>query len=155
MSKVTVRIYGQEYTIAGERSEDEIKEIAAHVDEQMKAISKAVSDTSAGSLAVLSAVNISDQYFAVRRDLEKVKTEKEKIEADAAYYMSMWEKSKKNTRTSKDNVSELRDRIRDDSEKMQKLRDKCTEYENSFFDLQMENIKLKTELDSLDRKSVV
>ena len=35
-TKVKVRIYGQDYTIAGDREEETIKEIAAYVDEKMR-----------------------------------------------------------------------------------------------------------------------
>ncbi len=49
-------------------------------------------------------------------------------------------------------MSELQGRIKDDAARMKELRDKCSEYENSFFDLQMENIKLKNELDKLKAK---
>ena len=37
MNKVTVQIYGQDYTITGSRSESEIRKIADRVDQQMKA----------------------------------------------------------------------------------------------------------------------
>ena len=33
-NKVKVRIYGQEYTIAGEKDEETIRKIAGHVDER-------------------------------------------------------------------------------------------------------------------------
>ncbi len=149
MSKVTVKIYGQEYTISGDKSEEEIRNIAAHVDEQMKAVGKMTSDTSAGSLAVLASINIGEELFETRRELGKAMNENQKLQSDNAYYMNMWEKSKKATQQDRDVSSELRDRIKDDAEKMQKLREKCNEYESSFFDLQMENIKLKNELDRI------
>ena len=36
-NKVKVRIYGQEYTIAGEKDEESIKRIASHVNENWDA----------------------------------------------------------------------------------------------------------------------
>ena len=39
-SKVTVKIYGQDYTILGEKTEDEIVRIAEYVDNKMNLISR-------------------------------------------------------------------------------------------------------------------
>ena len=49
-NKVTVRIYGQEYTISGERDPETIQEIAAYVDEKMKEISKFTSSNNLTSI---------------------------------------------------------------------------------------------------------
>ena len=38
-----------------------------------------------------------------------------------------------------------------DGERFKQLEDKCAEYENQIFDLQMENIQLKSELEKLRR----
>ena len=35
-NKVNVRIYGQEYTIAGEKDEETIRKIASHVNDKMR-----------------------------------------------------------------------------------------------------------------------
>ena len=53
-NKVTVRIYGQEYTISGERDPETIQEIAAYVDEKMREISKFTASNKAGALATLA-----------------------------------------------------------------------------------------------------
>ena len=42
--KACVRIYGQDYTISGERDEKTIIKIAAYVDEKMREISKYFTD---------------------------------------------------------------------------------------------------------------
>ncbi|MDY6038804.1 MAG: cell division protein ZapA [Eubacterium sp.] len=152
MSKVNVKIYNQDYTIAGDCNEETIEKIANHVDEQMKMIARAGLDSSSGSVAVLAAVNITEELMLLRDEVVRLKGDNEKIKADMKYYMEMWEKSKKNSQSNKENVSELQGRIRDDAARMKELRDKCSEYENSFFDLQMENIKLKNELDKLKAK---
>ncbi len=149
MSKVTVKIYGQEYTITGETGEEEIKTIAAHVDEKMHEIAQVVTDKSAGSLAILASINIAEEYFEVQQDADKLRVEYDKLMADARHYKHMWEQSKKTSQNSNDSLGELQQRLRDNADKMKELRDKCSEYESNFFELQMENIKLKNELDKL------
>ena len=54
MSKVDVKIYNQVYTIAGDYSEEVIRKIAEHVDEQMNIIGKAGLDNTNGSVALLT-----------------------------------------------------------------------------------------------------
>ena len=79
MSKVAVRIYGQEYRIEGEKNEDEIQLIAQHVDEQMREIGRVNSYGSTSSIAVLAAMNICEEYFDARTDVEVVRTQNEAV----------------------------------------------------------------------------
>ena len=94
-SKVKVRIYGQEYTISGERDEETIVEIADYVDGKMREISRFFSSNIPGSLAVLAAINIADELFEAREETEKVKEEKAQLEKDAENYLKMWDEAKK------------------------------------------------------------
>ena len=103
-------------------------------------------------MALLAAVNITEELMLARDEVERLGADNEKLKEEMKYYMQMWEQSKKSSQNNKENVSELQGRIKDDAARMKELRDKCSEYENSFFDLQMENIKLKNELDKLKAK---
>lgn len=62
-NKVNVRIYGQEYTIAGEKDEETIRKIASHVNDKMRQLGRGFSTGGQGTLAVLTAINITDEYF--------------------------------------------------------------------------------------------
>lgn len=149
MSKVTVKIHGQEYTITGDRSEAQIKEIASHVDEQMRQIANFSPDTTTGSLAVLSAVNIAEEYMDMKARVGELTEKNSKLEDDAAYYMAMWEKVKKNSQANRDSENQLKERIKALETDIGDLRKKLSEYESSFFDLQMENVQQKNELAKL------
>ena len=63
-NKVKVKIYGQEYTIAGDMSKEEIIQVAAHVDMKMQEITEAAKAAGAvpGNVAILSAINIASEY---------------------------------------------------------------------------------------------
>jgi Uncharacterized protein conserved in bacteria len=148
-SKLTVKIFGQEYTISGDKTEEEIKKIAEYVDNKMHLISRVAGDTAAGSIAVLTAVNIAEEYFDAVDQSERLNTSKTQLENDSKYYLKMWEDAKKNSVQFKDTVADLRNQIKEKDEKVREAEDKCTEYENSFFDIQMENIQLKSELEKL------
>lgn len=148
-SKASVKIYGREYNISGDKSEEEICHIADYVDKKMRLINRVAGDSAAGSIAILSAVNIAEEYFDALDEIEAVKSEKMKIENEAKYYQKMWEDTEKKFQQYKEDVSNFKKMRASSEESLKELQAKCSEYENSFFDLQMENIQLKSEIEKL------
>ncbi len=177
-NKVKVKIYGQEYTISGEMSKEEIIQVAAHVDMKMTEIADAAK--AAGvvptNLAVLSAVNIASDYFKVLEDMEEFKRMNAQLEKDAQHYVQLWDEAKKSytdykeettqiTQQKEELLAGIRQRDAEISrlqvaveeaksqaqsgmeEVVAEIEDKCRELENSFFDLQMENLQMKKELE--------
>lgn len=149
-NKVKIRIYGQEYTIIGERSQDEIIRAAQYVDERMQFIGRNSNLGSTTSLAVLSAVNIADEIFSVKSELEQLRALNSQLEADAKKYVDLWDDAKKNVIQYRNEIEELRRKASDDS-KLNEIQKKYKELESSFFDLQMENVRLKSKLDKSER----
>ena len=205
-NKVTVRIYGQEYTIAGEESRETIMKIADFVDSKMTEIGQGGGSTS--GVAVLTALNITSDYFTLQEDTEKLIEQNAKLEADTANYIRMWEEVKDsyaqykqevanagqqreliqqqyvekeqqyrekdqqlNTLTSelaetrkrndiltaalaeaKAKIEELKAVPDNSTQAMKELEVKCRDIESSFFDIQMENIRLKNELEQIRRQ---
>ena len=150
-TKVKVRIYGQDYTIAGDRDEETIRDIAAYVDGKMKEISRGFSVSAPGSLAVLAAINVADEYFDAKQQIEDLMASKEQLEKDAQHYLKMWDEAKKSFLQYKESAAKTSEEKKEAEERYRQLQDKCSEFENSFFDLQMENIRLKNELDKYRR----
>ncbi len=148
-SRVTVKIYGQEYTIAGDKPEEEIEKIAEYVDNRMRLISRVAADSAQGSIGILTAVNIAEEYFEALEQIEQMQSAKVQLENDSKYYLKMWEDAKKNFIQYKENMESMKHQKKESDERFKELQEKCTEYENSFFDLQMENIQLKSELEKL------
>ena len=145
-NKVKIRIYGQEYTIVGERSQDEIIKAAQYVDERMQFIGRNSNLGSTTSLAVLSAVNIADEIFSIRDELEQLRALNSQLEADAQKYVNLWDEAKKNVIQYRNEIEDLRQKASDDSQ-LKEIQRKYKELESSFFDLQMENVQLKSRLD--------
>ncbi len=152
-SRVTVKIYGQEYTIAGDKAEEEIQKIAEYVDNKMRLISRVASEAAQGSIGILTAINVAEEYFDALNQIEQLRISKTKLENDSKYYLKMWEDAKKNFAQYKENLSQMQDQKKESEERFKELQAKCTEYENSFFDLQMENIQLKSELEKMKNNS--
>ncbi|MDD7511330.1 MAG: cell division protein ZapA [Peptostreptococcaceae bacterium] len=151
INKVKVKIYGQEFTVAGEKTEEEIFEIAQYVDEKMHVVSRASGDSSTGSVALLTSMVIAEEYFDSKNRINEAEKAKAQMENDAKYYLKMWEDSKRSFAQYKESLLELKSKQKADDKLVKQLEEKCSEYESSCFDLQMENIKLKSALEKLQR----
>ena len=149
-NKVKIRIYGQEYTIVGERRQDEIIKAAQYVDERMQFIGRNSNLGSTTSLAVLSAVNIADEIFSIKEELEQLRTLNAQLEADAKKYVDLWDDAKKNVIQYRNEIEDLRKKASDDSQ-LREIQRRYKELESSFFDLQMENVQLKSRLDKTEK----
>jgi cell division protein ZapA len=66
-SVVTVDIAGQRYPIRSELDERYVTELAAYVDQKMRAASDAAPTSDMLGLAVLVALNLADEYFRARQ----------------------------------------------------------------------------------------
>lgn len=191
-NKVTVKIYGQEYTIMGSKPREHIIKVADYVDVKMKEISQAVQAGPLSSIAVLSAVNMADEYFSALDRFEYLETANAQAEKDIKHYMELWEEVKKNhilkqeelrditaqkdeldkafykykeetkklleekdaeIKSLKENAAQIEGQMMENSSDIvNELEAKYKDLESSFFDIQMENIQLKGELDRYKRK---
>ena len=76
---VKVTIYGQEYTIKAPADATYIKNIAEYVDEKMREVQEELSTPQVpAKVAILAAMNISDDLFAIKRNHEKANGEVER-----------------------------------------------------------------------------
>ena len=73
-SVVTVEIGGQRYPIRSVLDERYVTELAAYVDQKMRAASDAAPSSDMLGLAILVALNIADEYFR-QRDQQVVNTD--------------------------------------------------------------------------------
>lgn len=154
-NKVKVRIYGQEYTIAGDRDEETIKKIAGHVNEKMRELGRGFSSNGQGALAVLTAVNIADEYYEALEETERLRDTKNQLEKDVQHYIRLWEEAKKSFLQYKESAAKAAEEKEQSEEKYKDLEAKCSEFENMFFDLQMENLQLKNELEKYKRANEI
>ena len=145
--RVNVKIYGQDYLISGDKEREEIEKVAEYVDNKMHLIARVTDKRGTGTIAVLTAVNITDEYFDAMDEIERLKASNQQIEKDAQRYLKMLDDTKESHMQSKENLDKLREQSKEDETKYRELEKKCSEYENSIFDLQMENLQLKKELE--------
>ena len=81
-TRVTVDIYGQQYTIVGTESSSHIRLVASIVDDKMREISEKNPTLDISKLAVLTAVNVVHDYIKLKEEYDRLlqKLRKEKDE---------------------------------------------------------------------------
>jgi cell division protein ZapA len=69
---IRVTILGQDYPIRAEADADYIREIAVFLDQRMRLIHQAEPDRSSLKVAVLAALNLTDEVFTLRREKQEL-----------------------------------------------------------------------------------
>ena len=73
-SLVHVEILGQSYAVKAGSDPGYVESLAAYVDEQMKDVGRTSGAVDSVRIAVLAALNLADEVFRLRRELEEQKT---------------------------------------------------------------------------------
>lgn len=71
-NKLSVEIYGQQYSLTGKASPGHMRQVASHVDEKMRQIADKNPRLDTTRLAVLSAVNIADEYLKLKQEHDEI-----------------------------------------------------------------------------------
>ncbi len=69
---LTVKINGQEYTIASKESREYMLSVADLVDRKMKELTKQNPELSTAMAAVLAALNMADEYTRLKRSEDEL-----------------------------------------------------------------------------------
>ena len=102
-NKVNVKIYGQEYTISGDLPKEDIIRHAARVDAKMYEIADAARSAGASpqNIAILAAVNIASEQAMSASEMAELKSMNIQLEKDAQHYVSLWDETKKSSRSTR------------------------------------------------------
>ena len=73
-TRTTVRISGRDYTITGYDSEDYVRRVATYVDRKLKEL-RAVTKLPGDDLAVLAAVNVTDDMLKAHDENARLRDE--------------------------------------------------------------------------------
>lgn len=71
-SKISVKIYDDEYIVKGNDNGDYIDMLAAYVDRKMRVISQRNSRLSTTKIAVLTALNLADELNKLQEDYDEL-----------------------------------------------------------------------------------
>jgi len=72
INRVKVQILNDDYIIKGKEDEEHIKAVAEYVDLQMKQIALKDPTLTPKNIAVLAAVNITDELFKLQQDYDEL-----------------------------------------------------------------------------------
>ena len=67
-----IEIYDQSYNVNADQNEDYLKELASYVDGKMREVAQATRVVDSVKVAVLAALNIADELFAVRERQQEI-----------------------------------------------------------------------------------
>lgn len=88
-NRVEVRIAGKDYTLMGQETDEYMQKVGLYVDKKMNEIMRLNSRLSTSMAAVLTALNVADDFFKVResessfkKELEQTKNELEALRAE-------------------------------------------------------------------------
>lgn len=167
MNRVTVKIANTEYTITGEQKREYILQVASHVDEKLDELRSANPKLSPTMAAVLTAVNIAEEYFSeVRRnsemdrvmrepvkELENIRnrvTELEKVIILKDEEIKGFDKKIEDVRQEileKDKErEEVEQRLAEKDVKLKEAEELVNDSQNRLFDLQLRIIELEEQL---------
>jgi cell division protein ZapA len=76
-NKVVIRIAGKDYTLVGAESDEYIQKVGLYIDRKMNEISMRNSSFSTSLAAVLTAINVADDFFKSRENESIISKEKE------------------------------------------------------------------------------
>ncbi|MEM7183487.1 MAG: cell division protein ZapA [Spirochaetota bacterium] len=71
INKVTLKIFESDYTISGEMEDEYIRKLANCIDEKMREFSRILPRASERHLAVLAALNIADELFQTKEEIQE------------------------------------------------------------------------------------
>ena len=74
-NKVELRIAGKDYTIVGTEPEEYIQKVGHYIDKKMTEISRNSSSLSTSLAAVLTAINVADDFFKSRESEQDARKE--------------------------------------------------------------------------------
>jgi cell division protein ZapA (FtsZ GTPase activity inhibitor) len=150
-NRVEIGLGGCTYTIAGEKSEDKIKDIAKYVDDELKRVSHQLNSNINYKVAVLTSINITEKLMEKGELNSVLQDKKSQLESDVKHYIDLWEECKRQMAELKEALNtsnELREQEKNNNSDSER---KCSDFENAYFDLQMENVRLKNEIENLKR----
>ncbi len=74
-NRVEIKIAGKDYTLIGAEADEYIQKIGLYIDKKMSEIMRQYSKLSTSMAAVLTAVNVADDYFKITESEASLKKE--------------------------------------------------------------------------------
>lgn len=167
-NKVIVKINGQDYPIVGAEPKDYLLRVGNYVDEQMARVTKNNNRLSISMIAVLTSINIADQFLKLQSQMDNIKRDHidplKELEQMKVHYESVVKElatKKENASSSKKQIEQLiaqKEEMKDENTKLKKsLQNKeknladaeaiINDLQNKLFENQIKLVQMRKDLD--------
>jgi cell division protein ZapA len=144
--KVTVNIMGNEYTMVGRESEEYLQSVALYVDKKMRELHKKNGMLNNLMVAILTALNVADEYFKLQQELEVVKKEASKPGKEL-------EDSRYQLRKAKEEISRLNSEVENLRQQLGNSQEEASNIYNEWLKAQKEIKELGGKIDFLEEQN--
>lgn len=168
-NKVLIKINGQEYPIMGAESKEYLLKVGNYVDEKMEEVAAGNKRLSTSMIAVLTSINIADQYLKLKdayeklqgqqeaplNELQKVKDEHEKLLQllalkEASIHSLETEKEKLGTyKANQQEIEEMKKMLNQKSEDLKKAEEMINDLQNKLFESQIKLVETRRQMEEL------
>ncbi len=124
-NKVEVRIRGKDYTVMGFESEEYIQKVSLYIDKKMVEVSKSNDRLSTSMAAVLTAINVADDYF---KNIEAL----DNLRAQVQQYLNELDASSSKLKEYKEENKQLRESIQQLQIDLAKKETELDDFVNNF-----------------------
>ncbi len=142
-TKVSVKIYGQEYKISGDAPREYIIQLADYVDGKIVEVATNMKQYTMPMITVLAAVNIADEYYKARKKVNDLQTEMnrqtiemknknhflEKAKGSYIQFKEEAEKARRQISTMENELDEKNNKYDDLTKDFEELKNKNTDEE--------------------------
>lgn len=106
-NKVNIRICGNDYTIVGPESEEYIQKVSLYIDKKMREVMEGNPKLSTAMAAVLTSINIADDYFKANNDLDNLRKQVQVYAEELDKAMTELNDTKKSNENLKEKIQSL------------------------------------------------
>lgn len=172
-NRVLVKINGNEYPIVGAEPKEYLLKVGSFVDDHMEVIAKANKKLSTSMVAVLTCINISDQYLKTKQELEELKRKleqpNEEINELQRYIETIHDKLKEKEETilslekkveelegykqEDEQINMLRNQLLEKEDDLDKAQTLINDLQNKLFDYQIKLVQTTKELEEYKVKN--
>ncbi|SCY80189.1 cell division protein ZapA [Alkaliphilus peptidifermentans] len=167
-NKVLIKINGQEYPIVGAEPKEYLLKVGSFVDDRMEEVARANKRLSTSMIAVLTSINIADQYLKQKDEiellqqqytvplnkLEKIKAELEitqKRLEETEYFGLQQDEQLNELRQFKENHEKetisLKNRLQEKENDLQKAEEIINDLQNKLFENQLKLVEARKQLE--------
>ena len=110
-NKISIRICGKEYAIVGYESDEYMQKVSLYIDKKMKEVIKNNSKLSTAQAAVLTSINIADDYYKTLEAYTTVENEFSRSNIEFERIKKEFDELKKEIERSKEKSQEYEIKI--------------------------------------------